>query len=56
MRVVDSQSERDVLVQVVGRRRELLDAPAENALPSAVSIIAMREAFADSQIPSLFSR
>lgn len=56
VRVVDGQSERDVLVQVVGRRRELLDAPVENALPSAVSIIAMREAFADSQIPSLFSR
>ena len=56
VRVVDSQSERDVLVQVVGRRRELLNAPAGNALPSAVSVIAMREAFADSQIPSLFSR
>jgi len=56
VRVVDSQSERDVLVQVVGRRRELLSAPAGNALPSAVSIIAMREAFDDSQIPSLFSR
>ena len=56
VRVVDEEQERDVLVQLVGRRRELLNAPAGNALPSAVSIIAMREAFADSQIPSLFSR
>lgn len=55
VRVVDGHGEREVLVQVVGRRRQLLNAPTEMSLPSALSIIAVRAEFTEQSIPALLS-
>jgi len=58
VQVVDETGEqrvREVLVQVVGRRRQLLDSPGDTTLPPALSFIALRADFDQAAVPPLLA-
>ena len=56
VRVVDDRGERVVLVQVVGRRREVIDAPDAPPSSNALSLIAIRAGFDNAAVPPLLAR
>lgn len=56
VRVVDEHGERSVLVQVVGRRRKVIEAPPDPQAANALSLIAIRADFDDAVVSPLLAR